>query len=120
MTTKLGNLIRSARLAHGLTQVDLANKLGVSQGTISRIENGDKYPTGDLAQQLARVLDINLFEIFDLAVDLADDVERAIVKSDLSPEKQDVVLAVYGLAAERDSLSKVSLIRSKLPEAPSA
>ncbi|MGW5681196.1 helix-turn-helix transcriptional regulator [Nonomuraea sp. NPDC003754] len=116
MTTKLGMMIRSARLDLGLTQTALARDLGVSQGMVSRLEKGEKYPTGDLTQRLSAALKIDIFEIFDLAVEMSDPVEHAIVKSGLSPEKQDVVLAVYGLAAGRDSLGNVALLRSKLPE----
>lgn len=37
---KLGRIVRDARLLAGLTQVQLAQKVGVTQGTISKLENG--------------------------------------------------------------------------------
>ena len=33
--------LRAARKAHNLTQVELANAMGVSQNRVSRMENGD-------------------------------------------------------------------------------
>lgn len=40
MDRKIGELLKIKREAAGLTQPQLAQKLGISQGTISRIENG--------------------------------------------------------------------------------
>ena len=39
---KLGELIHEARIEHGLTQEELAEKCGTSKGNISRIENNIK------------------------------------------------------------------------------
>lgn len=39
-----GQLLKSARLAHGLTQARLALRAGTSQAAISRIENGAVSP----------------------------------------------------------------------------
>lgn len=41
----LGHAIRQARLKRGLTQVELAGRLGVSQGAISFWEHGIEAPT---------------------------------------------------------------------------
>lgn len=44
-TTGLAATIRNARRNHGLTQKDLAERIGVSQGTISFWENSVEAPT---------------------------------------------------------------------------
>lgn len=49
-----GSAIRGLRYREGLTQAGLAEKLGVSRGQISEMENG-RHPIGkDMAKQLAR------------------------------------------------------------------
>lgn len=45
------------RKRHGLTQEQLAEKLGVSQGVISQYENGITSPTVILAVKLASLLE---------------------------------------------------------------
>lgn len=58
--TTLGTLVRSAREARGWSTVTLAGKLGVSQSTLSRIEN-DKFveaPEPRVLHAIAKVLNI--------------------------------------------------------------
>lgn len=40
-----GDYVRKARKAAGLSQTDLARRLGTSQARVSRWENGDDYPS---------------------------------------------------------------------------
>lgn len=47
-----GWLLRSRRLAHGLSQRELALRAGTRQATISRIENGHEVPTTERLDQL--------------------------------------------------------------------
>lgn len=47
-----GALLRQRRLAHGLSQRELALRAGTRQATISRIENGHEVPTVDRLDQL--------------------------------------------------------------------
>ena len=51
----LGDQIRRARVAAGLTQVQLAERLGVAQPNVSAIERGDR-PTIQTLIRLADVL----------------------------------------------------------------
>ena len=48
--------LRESRRAAGLTQVELARKLGKSQGYVSLLERGQRRPSTSLAKRLARVL----------------------------------------------------------------
>lgn len=60
------NNIKQLRKAVGLRQEDMAKTLGVSRQTIIAIEN-DKYnPTLELAMKIARLLQLNIEEIFVL------------------------------------------------------
>lgn len=51
-----------ARLAVGLTQSELAAKIGTTQSAIARLESGEVMPKIDTLQRLATVLDVR-FEI---------------------------------------------------------
>jgi transcriptional regulator with XRE-family HTH domain len=44
-TTSASELVRSARRAAGLTQAELADKLGTSQGAVARLERTSANPT---------------------------------------------------------------------------
>ena len=60
------NNIKQLRKAAGLRQEDMAKMLGVSRQTIIAIEN-DKYnPTLELAMKIARLLQLNVEQIFVL------------------------------------------------------
>lgn len=52
----LGDRLRQARQQSGLTQADLAGKVGVSQGTISHWENGKLEPSKNQTAGLVKIL----------------------------------------------------------------
>lgn len=52
--------IKSSRKMRGLTQQQLADKLDIDQGFISRLERGEKGVTIDLLNRLAKLLDVPL------------------------------------------------------------
>jgi transcriptional regulator with XRE-family HTH domain len=55
-----GNRIREYRKAKGLTVVELANKIGISQGSLSDIENEKTSPSAETLAALIRETDINM------------------------------------------------------------
>lgn len=55
-----GEFIRAGRLRLNLTQRDLAIMVGVNQGYISRVENGECEPTVTLALKLCDELKLNI------------------------------------------------------------
>ncbi len=60
----LGEHIARHRRAIGLTQSQLAEKVGVQPITISRIETGRKTTSLDVVAQIAQVLGVELHELF--------------------------------------------------------
>lgn len=56
----LANAVLRARINKGLSQEQLAEKIGTKQANISKIEAGLANPTLNVIQKLSRVLDINL------------------------------------------------------------
>ena len=55
--------IKAKRLECGLTQKELADKVGVDQSMICQIERGTKSPTLALSVEIAAALDCDVCEI---------------------------------------------------------
>jgi len=60
---KIGLFIANERKALGLTQANLAEKLFVSEKTISKWENGKGLPETSLLPKLCEILGVNLNEL---------------------------------------------------------
>ena len=58
--TKVTNRIRALRESAGITQADLAGRIGVTRQTVIAIEQERYSPTLELAFQIARVFDAGL------------------------------------------------------------
>jgi len=62
----LENRLRELRARHGLTQAQLAEKVGVTRKTINTVENRVFVPSTILALKLAQALEVPVEEIFSL------------------------------------------------------
>jgi transcriptional regulator with XRE-family HTH domain len=64
----LGELIRQARKAKGLTSHDLAERIGLAQSNIVRIEQGHiAEPKPSILGRLAEVLDLDMADVYEAA-----------------------------------------------------
>lgn len=57
---KLGSAVSQARVSSGLTQQELAERCGISQESLSRIERGGGNPTAKTLERIAKALDKKL------------------------------------------------------------
>ena len=57
--------LREVRESRGMTQAVLASLVGVGQGYISALENGNFTPSFEVLIKLARALDCSLDELVD-------------------------------------------------------
>ncbi len=64
---KLGNTIREGRTALGLSQQELAGKVGVQASYIAYIENDRRRPSLPVLRRIAQVLGLNPREMFFLS-----------------------------------------------------
>ncbi|MBO5239632.1 MAG: helix-turn-helix transcriptional regulator [Lachnospiraceae bacterium] len=64
MAVPVGERIREARHRQGLSQAVLADKLGIDQSEISRIESGERQVKDTNKQALADILDENIMNLF--------------------------------------------------------
>ncbi len=60
----LGNAIVERRRLLGMTQAELANRLDMAPDALSRIENGYVAPRFSRIDQMAKVLDCSVAELF--------------------------------------------------------
>ena len=67
MAERLLNSLKDERTRLGLTQAELADRVGVSRKTINTVENGVFVPSTLLALKLARALDCPVEALFALA-----------------------------------------------------
>lgn len=63
--TRVTNSIRSHREAQGITQAELARRIGVTRQTLLAIEGGKYSPTLELAFQIAREFSVPLESVFE-------------------------------------------------------
>lgn len=61
---KIGKFISENRKVKGLTQEQLASKLSVSKNAVSKWERGLNLPDASIMQELCKILDITLNELF--------------------------------------------------------
>ena len=63
MKQSYGERLATALRFKNLKQADLANELGITQATVSKIINGSQYLDFDLAVKACRILDISLSQL---------------------------------------------------------
>ena len=56
----LGERIKEERKKHKLTQIDLANKLGITKGTVSTWETNSRRPSFETLEELCSMFHVNL------------------------------------------------------------
>ena len=76
-----GTAIRDMRLKKGMTQVELAEKLNVSEKTVSKWETGKGYPDITLLEPIARVFGISLTELLSGNTILNENVSANMMRS---------------------------------------
>lgn len=57
------NNIRDVRKQEGMTQNELAEKLGINRATLSKYENGQIDPTISQLEKISEILDVSLFDL---------------------------------------------------------
>ena len=92
-----GRLIREARRLGGLTQADLARRLGTTQSAVSNWERGRDTPRVDT---LARILEACGFEA-DMTFRRLDDVDRAQIRQNLAMTPAERLESVRNVAKLR-------------------
>jgi transcriptional regulator with XRE-family HTH domain len=98
-----GPLIREARRLGGLTQADLARRLGTTQSAVSNWERGRDTPRVDT---LARILEACGFEA-DMTFRRLDDVDRPQIRENLAMTPAERLQSVRNVSKLRAKARRV-------------
>ena len=87
---KIGNFLSTLRKEHNLTQAELGDKIGVTNKTISRWENGNYLPPVEMLQILSNTFEVSINEILngerisetDYRAISEENIKSALKKSD--------------------------------------
>lgn len=106
---KIGKFIAEMRKEQNLTQIDLADALGISNKTISKWECGNGMPDYSIIDELCEILKINVNELLSgerlPSKDYNKKAEENIMSlmqessENCKKEQRDVILTILGIAA---------------------
>ena len=108
-TKKVAESIKTARNKKNMTQMDLADQMGVSYQAVSNWERGNSMPDISRLQELCNILDISLEELVG-----EKDKQTEIVGKLMANEEEDVSLDDI---AEVAPILKPTLIENKIDDA---
>ena len=101
---KIGNFIAEVRKQQNMTQRELAEKIGVSDKTISKWETGKSMPELGYLQQLCEILQINVNELLSGERLSGDDYPRkaeetimALMKDNETNKKKNIRDMIIGI-----------------------
>lgn len=103
------DVFRYLRKRAGLTQVELAERLGLSKGMISMCENGERRPSYETLKTIADFfnVDMNYLLGFDLNSDLTPEaVEMAMMFDLLSEESRTIITTLSKLLFEKEEAAR--------------
>lgn len=79
---QLGKNIQKQRKRLNLTQEKFAEIIGIDPKNVSKIENGNNYPSPETVTSIAKALNINLYELFIFDNDIPyEEMKTEIIKS---------------------------------------
>lgn len=84
---RLGNSLFHARKKCGLSQEEVAEKLGVSRQTISKWETDETLPDIRQSKRMAVLYHVSLDELIDFDIDMKE-IEQAIEKSSVEKDEK--------------------------------
>ena len=87
----LGQRIQALRKNKKMTQEKFSELVGIDSKNISKIENGNNYPSPETLVAIAKALDVEIYELFVLNSSIPYDVMR----QELSQAIKDDNIALY-------------------------
>lgn len=86
-TTEIAKRIKQARINKNMTQMNLADEMGVSYQAVSNWERGNSMPDISKLEDLCRVLDLTVNELLGMQPETAAAVNKALEHEELSVEE---------------------------------
>lgn len=100
MTKSIGNRISQLRREKGITQEDMAEKLGVTPQAVSKWENDISYPDILLLPKIAEMLNVTVDELLSGEAKQ----ETRILPQEQRKNIDDMILRIYVLSDEGDKV----------------
>lgn len=103
MKYEIGARIRKYREDRGLSQKELAEKIGISNSRVSNWEQGINRPDADIIAKICTALDVSASELLDVrlsADDLNDQERKVILAYRAKTELQQAVNILLGVDDE--------------------
>lgn len=95
--------IKKARLNTGLTQIEVANKLGVAQAQYARWENGGRNPRKGTVEKLAEIFGTSA-EILKGHDDGLEEIVSLLKKYELTEEdKKEIITFLENFLANKEN-----------------
>ena len=86
-TMKIAKKIREARMAKNMTQMNLADAMGVSYQAVSNWERGNSMPDISKLEDLCNALDLTIDELLGMETKAAAAVEKVMQSEELTAEE---------------------------------
>ena len=92
MSKSMGAKIKELRETAGMTQTELADKVGVSKSVVSAYEKGIRNPSNKTLQLIANTFGVSLLSFFEKGQWKREDITINI--SDLTSEQQKIIFSL--------------------------
>ncbi len=91
-----GKKLKALRTGQGLSQRQLADRLGIAKSVVSYYESGDRYPSYDVLVKITRTFHVTTDYLLDM------ERKRTIDVSDLSDEEIDVIIHMVRVLKDKN------------------
>lgn len=100
---KIGSLIKKIRMVRGLTQVQLAEIMGITQNYLSLIETDTKIPSNEKIRAFAKHLNISEDAIQFLSTDPPNELNQDKKKEYVKLQNNILSLIVFELTGDLET-----------------
>lgn len=84
---QLGQKIQMLRKKRRLTQEQFAELIGIDPKNVSKIENGNNYPSAETLTSIAKALEVDIYELFVFKEEVPYEVMRSEIVEALDSDK---------------------------------
>ena len=92
---KLGQLIKSLRISHGISQKELSEKLDMSTNYLCLIETSKRMPSVDLIARIAKELKISKDALDFLSTDVPTELDKENSKKYMKLQENVAALLLF-------------------------
>lgn len=107
-TTKMAQVIKQARIDRNMTQMQLADEMGVSYQAVSNWERGNTMPDISKLEDLCRVLELTVEQLLGMESKTAAVVNKAMQEEELTVEELAEVAPVLPPQTVREETRKTA------------